>query len=302
MELPDQVTLIEIGPREAPLGELPPSTAVTIAFIERLTQAGLAVIEATSFPGPAAAPGAPEAVAVLEGLPEVPGVRYAVQVADASSLEQALAAGAREIGLEVSASGPHSERDLGGPVEEVLERAGAIVRHARNAGCRTRATVAMIAGCPYQGEVAPSAVLEVTTALFECGCDEVCLQDTIGVGTPLQIQDLLARLAPVVLVDRLAVHLRDTYGQGLANTLAALEAGVGTTVTSAGGIGGEPFPHRVAGNLATEDLLYALEGSGVATGVDLEEVVATTAWLSEQLWHTPRSRVAEAVLARRRGG
>jgi hydroxymethylglutaryl-CoA lyase len=156
----------------------------------------------------------------------------------------------------------------------------------------------MIAGCPYQGEVPTEDVLRVTTELFELGCDEVSLDDTVGVGTPLQIQDLIARLSRTVLVDRLAVQLHDTYGQGLANTLAAFEAGIRTAGTSAGGLGGCPFAAGATGNLATEDLLYALEGSGVATGVDLEEVIAVTAWMAEQLGRPPVSRVARAVLAR----
>jgi len=161
--------------------------------------------------------------------------------------------------------------------------------------------VSMVCGCPFQGEVPIDDVARVTVSLFELGCHEVSLGDTIGVGTVGQVQHLIERLAPQVLVDRLAVHMHDTYGQGLANTIAALEAGVQIADTSAGGLGGCPFAVGATGNLATEDLVYAMEGSGVATGVDLDDLLATTAWMSDQLGRPPSSRVARAVTAGQRG-
>ncbi|MFN2302077.1 MAG: hydroxymethylglutaryl-CoA lyase, partial [Gammaproteobacteria bacterium] len=215
-----------------------------------------------------------------------------------------VAAGAREVAVPASASEPSSERDLGCSIEDRLHRLRTIVRRARREGCRVRGQVSMVAGCPYQGEVPPEDVVRVTSELFELGCDEVSLGDTIGVGTPLKARRMVERVAEEVPVDRLAAHFHDTYGQGLANTLAAFEAGVSTADTSAGGLGGGPFPAAaagaagVAGNLATEDLLYALEGSGVVTGVDLEEVIGVTAWMAGQLSRPPLSRVARAVLAR----
>jgi isopropylmalate/homocitrate/citramalate synthase len=301
VELPDRVTIVEVGPRDGLQNEpgIVP-TAVKIGFIDRLARTGLEVVEATSFVRPDLVPQLADAAEVLAGITPVAGVRYPVLVANDKGLDRALEAGADEIAVFASASEPFSERNLGCSIADSLHRFRGVVRRARRADCRVRGYVSMIAGCPYQGEVPADDVVRVTTELFELGCDEVSLGDTIGVGTPLQIQDLIDRLGRTVLVDRLAVHLHDTYGQGLANTLAAFEAGVRTADTSAGGLGGCPFAAGATGNLATEDLLYALEGSGVRTGVDLEEVIAVTAWMAEQLGRPPVSRVARAVLARDR--
>ncbi|MFU8839384.1 MAG: hydroxymethylglutaryl-CoA lyase [Nitriliruptoraceae bacterium] len=299
MELPERVTIVEVGPRDGlqnEPGTVP--TAVKIGFIDRLSRTGLQVVEATSFVRGDLVPQLADAAEVLAGITPAPGVRYPVLVANDRGLDRALEAGAGEIAVFASASEPFSERNLGCSIADSLHRFRGVVRRARREGCRVRGYVSMVAGCPYQGEVPADDVVRVTTELFELGCDEVSLGDTIGVGTPLQIQDLIDRLSRTVLVDRLAVHLHDTYGQGLANTLAAFEAGVRTADTSAGGLGGCPFAVGATGNLATEDLLYALEGSGVHTGVDLEEVIAVTAWMAEQLGRPPVSRVARAVLAR----
>ncbi|MEX2550021.1 MAG: hydroxymethylglutaryl-CoA lyase [Nitriliruptoraceae bacterium] len=299
MDLPDRVRIVEVGPRDGLQNEpdvVP--TATKIAFIDALSRTGLEVIEATSFVRPDLVPQLADAEEVLTGIDRLAGVRYPVLVANDRGLDRALAAGAHEIAVFASASEPFSERNLGQSIADSLARFRQVVRRAKNADLRVRGYVSMVCGCPYQGEVPVDDVARVTTELFELGCDEVSLGDTIGVGTPLQVQDLLDHLSRSVLVDRLAVHLHDTYGQGLANTLAAFEAGVRTADTSAGGLGGCPFAAGATGNLATEDLLYALEGSGVHTGVDLAEVIAVTGWLAGQLGRAPASRVARAVLAR----
>jgi hydroxymethylglutaryl-CoA lyase len=302
MDLPDRVRIVEVGPRDGLQNEpdvVP--TATKIAFIDALSRTGLEVIEATSFVRPDLVPQLADADEVLTGIERVAGVRYPVLVANDRGLDRALAAGAREIAVFASASEPFSERNLGQSIADSLERFRQVVRRAKGADLHVRGYVSMVCGCPYQGEVPVDDVARVTTELFELGCDEVSLGDTIGVGTPLQVQDLLEHLSRTVLVDRLAVHLHDTYGQGLVNTLAAFEAGVGTADTSAGGLGGCPFAAGATGNLATEDLLYALEGSGVHTGVDLSEVIAVTGWMAGQLGRRPASRVARAVLARSEG-
>ncbi len=299
MELPARVRIVEVGPRDGlqnEPGTVP--TATKIAFIDRLAATGLEVVEATSFVRGDLVPQLADAAEVLTGLSPVTGVRYPVLVANEQGLDRALEAGARDIAVFASASEPFSERNLGRDIDTSLERFRVLVRRAKRHGLGVRGYVSMVCGCPYQGEVPPEDVVRVTTALFELGCDEVSLGDTIGVGTALQVQDLIELLSRTVLVDRLAVHLHDTYGQGLANTLAALEAGVTTADTSAGGLGGCPFAAGATGNLATEDLLYALEGSGVHTGVDLSEVIAVTGWMAAQLGRPPVSRVARAVLAR----
>ena len=174
-----------------------------------------------------------------------------------------------------------------------------VVSRARDHGLRVRGYVSTVLGCPYQGEVPVSDVVRVTVRMFELGVEEVSLGDTIGVGTAGQVHALLDALTAEVEVERLAVHMHDTYGQGLANTLAAFEAGVTTADTSAGGLGGCPYAPGAKGNLATEDLVYALHGSGVETGVDLDALVDTTAWMAEQLGRSPESRAAEAILTKR---
>ena len=255
MELPDRVTIVEVGPLDGlrhEAGTVP--AAVRIGFIDRLSRTGLEVVEAASFDPAESAQGSVDAGEILAGLSRVPGVRYPVLVTDDTGLDRAVAAGAKEIAVSASASEPSSERDLGCPIDDRLQRLRAVVRRARREGCRVRGHVSMVAGCPYQGEVPPEDVVRVTTELFELGCDEVSLGDTIGVGTPLQIQDLIGRLSRTVLLDRLAVQLRDTYGQGLANTLAAFEAGVSTADTSAGGLGGAPFPAGATGAAGVDHL------------------------------------------------
>lgn len=299
MQLPERVTIVEVGPRDGLQNEPGVvATATTAGFIDRLAATGLGVVEATSFVRPDPVPQLADGAEVLAAITPRSGVRYPVLVADDRGLDRALEAGAREIAVIASASEPYSERNLGRGIDDSLERCGAVVRRARRHDLRVRGSVSMVCGCPYQGEVPTTDVARVATALFELGCDEVSLGDTIGVGTVLQVQDLIEELSRTVLVDRLAVHLHDTYGQGLANTLAAFEAGVRIADTSAGGLGGCPFARGATGTLATEDLLYALEGSGVDTGVDLAEVIAVTAWMAEQLGRPPVSRVARAVLAK----
>jgi hydroxymethylglutaryl-CoA lyase len=302
MSLPERVTIVEVGPRDGlqnEPGTVP--TEVKIGFIDRLSRTGLQVIEATSFVHPAWVPQLADGAEVLAGITRQPGVRYPVLVPNERGLDRALDAGVTEIAVFAAASEAFSERNLNRSIADSLEMFAPVIRRAADGGLRVRGYVSMVCGCPFQGEVPVEDVARVTVSLFELGCHEVSLGDTIGVGTVGQVQHLLAQLAPQVLLDRLAVHMHDTYGQGLANTLAAFEAGVSIADTSAGGLGGCPFAAGATGNLATEDLVYALEGSGVDTGVDLDDLLATTVWMSDQLGRRPSSRVARAVMARQRG-
>jgi hydroxymethylglutaryl-CoA lyase len=299
MELPEHVTIVEVGPRDGLQNEAQTvPTDVKIGFIDRLSRTGLSVIEATSFVRPEWVPQLADGAEVLAGITRQPGVRYPVLVPNETGLERALRAGADEIAVFAAASEAFSERNLNRSIADSLAMFAPVVARARDAEVRVRGYVSMVCGCPYQGEVPVDDVARVTVSLFELGCDEVSLGDTIGVGTVGQVQHLIDRLAPQVLVDRLAVHMHDTYGQGLANTLAAFEAGIRVADTSAGGLGGCPFAAGATGNLATEDLVYALHGSGVATDVDLDALLATTVWMAEQLGRHPTSRVARAVMAR----
>jgi hydroxymethylglutaryl-CoA lyase len=300
MNLPDRVTIVEVGPRDGLQNE--PGTVPTdvkIAFIDRLARTGLQVVEATSFVSPRWVPQLADAAEVLAGIDPVDGVRYPVLVPNERGLDRALESGVTEVAVFAAASEAFSQRNLGRSIAGSIEMFRPVVTRAIAAGLRVRGYVSMVCGCPDQGEVPVGDVLRVTVDLLELGCAEISLGDTIGVGTSGQVHDLITQLTREVEVDRLAVHMHDTYGQGLANTLAAFQAGVTIADASAGGLGGCPYAPGAKGNLATEDLVYALEGSGVDTGVDLDALIDTTAWMAQQLGRPPASRVAEAVLAKR---
>jgi hydroxymethylglutaryl-CoA lyase len=298
VHLPDRVTIVEVGPRDGLQNE--PGTVPTdvkIGFLDRLSQTGLPVIEATSFVAPRWVPQLADAAEVLAGMSPAEGVRYPVLVPNERGLERAMEAGVREIAVFAAASEAFSERNLNRSIADSLTMFRPVVRRATEAGMRVRGYVSMVFGCPFQGEVPLDEVARVTSSLVELGCHEVSLGDTIGVGTVGQVQTLIDHLSPEIPIERLAVHLHDTYGQGLANTLAAFEAGVTVADTSAGGLGGCPYAPGAKGNLATEDLVYALHGSGVWTGIDLDRLIATTVWMAGQLGRPPVSRVAEATMA-----
>jgi hydroxymethylglutaryl-CoA lyase len=301
VNLPERATIVEVGPRDGLQNE--PGTVPTdvkVAFIDRLARTGLSVVEATSFVSPRWVPQLADAAEVLAGIDPVEGVRYPVLVPNDRGLDRALEAGVSEIAVFAAASEAFSQRNLGRSIADSMTMFAPVVRRATEAGLRVRGYVSMVCGCPDQGEVPVDDVRRVTTRLLELGCAEISLGDTIGVGTAGQVHDLITDLRTDVDVETLAVHLHDTYGQGLANTLAAFQAGVSIADTSAGGLGGCPYAPGAKGNLATEDLVYALHGSGVETGVDLEALIETTAWMAEQLGRPPASRTAEAVLATRR--
>ncbi|MDX1621384.1 MAG: hydroxymethylglutaryl-CoA lyase [Nitriliruptorales bacterium] len=300
MTLPDQVTIVEVGPRDGLQNEqevVP--TKVKVEFIEQLAATGLAVVEATSFVHPKWVPQLADAAEVMSALDRREGVRYPVLVPNETGLDRALERGVDEVAVFGAASEAFSEKNINRSIDESIEMFRPVVRRAKDDGLRVRGYVSTVLGCPYQGEVPLDDVVRVTASMFELGVDEVSLGDTIGVGTVGEVQEMIDRLRGEVDVTRLAVHMHDTYGQGLANTLAAFEAGVTVADTSAGGLGGCPYAPGAKGNLATEDLVYALRGSGVETGVDLDALVDVSAWMSQQLGRTPVSRAAEAILTKR---
>ena len=300
MTLPERVTIVEVGPRDGLQNEsVMVPTDVKIAFIDRLAATGLPVVEATSFVHPRWVPQLADAAEVLAGITPVDGVRYPVLVPNETGLNRAVEAGVSEVAVFGAASEAFSKRNLNRTIDESLEMFTPVVRRAIAAGLRVRGYVSTVFGCPFPGEVPHADVARVVTALFDLGVAEVSLGDTIGVGTAGQVHDLLEALQPVTDVNRLAVHMHDTYGQGLANTLAAFEAGVTIADTSLGGLGGCPFAPGATGNLATEDLVWALERSGVETGVNLSALVDTSAWMFERLGRAPVSRAAKAILSKR---
>ncbi|ROR32438.1 hydroxymethylglutaryl-CoA lyase [Inmirania thermothiophila] len=301
MSLPARVRIVEVGPRDGLQNE-PRTVPVQIRaeLVRRLADAGLAAVEAGSFVSPRWVPQMADTEAVLAALPPRPGVRYPVLVPNEKGLERALAAGAREIAVFAAASETFSRRNINCTVDESLARFAPVVARARAAGLAVRGYVSCVLGCPYEGAVAPEAVVRVAAALHAMGCYEISLGDTIGVGTPGRARALVKAVAREVPVGQLAVHFHDTYGQALANIYAVLELGVSVVDSAVGGLGGCPYAPGAAGNVATEDVLYLLHGLGIETGVDLDAVVDTAWWIAAALERAPASRVAHA-LRRRRG-
>lgn len=295
----DAVRIVEVGPRDGLQNEKAIVPAETkIALINRLAEAGLPEVEATSFVSPKWIPQLADAETVLAGITRQPGVRYPVLVPNERGLERAVAAGVKEIAVFTAASDAFAQRNINASVAESLVRLRIVVELARSHGLSVRGYVSTVLGCPYQGEVPLRAVVGVARALYDMGCEEISLGDTVGVGTPSRARAMLMACAGSVPMSRLAVHFHDTYGQALANVFACLEAGVRIVDSAVGGLGGCPYAQGASGNLATEDLLYMLHGLGLKTGVDLDAVCATALWISEALGRPPASKLARVMAAR----
>jgi hydroxymethylglutaryl-CoA lyase len=295
--LPERVTIYEVGPRDGLQNEqttLP--VEVKAQFVGRLVDAGLRVIEATSFVHPKWVPQLADAEELLDTLTLVDGVRYPVLVPNDRGLDRALAKGIREIAIFGSATETFAQRNLNRSVAESITMFAPVVARARAEGLTVRGYISMCFGDPWEGDVPVEQVVAVGTRLLDLGCTELSLGDTIGVATPGHVTALLAAFAAAdVGADRLAVHFHDTYGQALANTLAALQAGITTVDASAGGLGGCPYAKNATGNLATEDLVWMLHGLGIWTGVDLERLVETSLWMAVQLGRPSPSNVVRAL-------
>jgi hydroxymethylglutaryl-CoA lyase len=295
--LPSAVDIYEVGARDGLQNEAASVPTTTKAeFIRRLVAAGLRTVEATSFVSPKWIPQLGDAEALFPMLAPTPGVRYPVLVPNLAGLERAQAAGVRGIAVFGSATESFARRNLNRTIEESLEMFSPVVAAARQDGMWVRAYVSMCFGDPWEGPVSVGQVVEVADRLVAMGAQELSVGDTIGVATPGHVADLIGALAEAGIPPAgVAVHFHDTYGQGLANTLAALEAGVTTIDASAGGLGGCPYAESATGNLATEDLVWQLEGLGITTGVDLEALVATSVWMAGQLGRPSPSRVVQAL-------
>lgn len=297
--LPDRVTIVEVAPRDGLQAEratIP--TEGKLEFIERLVAAGHTVVEATSFVSPAAVPQLADAEELLRRLTRAPGVRYPVLVPNARGLDRALEVGVREVAVFISVSESYSRKNLRRSRAEALDMVTPVIARAKDAGLRVRGYLSMVIADPWDGPTPIDTVVDAGRALLDLGCDELSLGDTIGIGTPADVQRLIgAFVSRGVPASALAVHFHDTYGQGLANVLAALELGVSTVDASAGGIGGSAFAKGAAGNLATEDLVWMLDGLGVETGVRVRELAATAEWMCEQLGREPAGRVTRALSA-----
>lgn len=296
--LPQRIRICEMGPRDG-LQNIPDtvSVAVKLGLINRLQAAGLTYIEVAAFVSPRAVPQMADAEAVCAGLNRRPGVSYAALAPNVQGLERALACGIQEVGLFTAASETFSQHNTRCTIDESLQRAAAIAGPARAAGVRLRGYVSCVLGCPYEGATDPAKVAELAAALFDLGCYEVSLGDTIGVGTPGKARAMVRAVAAEVPVGALAVHFHDTWGQALANVLACLEEGVSVVDAAVSGTGGCPYAKGASGNVATEDVVYMLHGLGIDTGVDLDALADTGRWLATLLGRETGSKVARALSA-----
>jgi isopropylmalate/homocitrate/citramalate synthase len=296
--LKSQIKIVEVGPRDGLQNEkgIVPA-AVKIELIDRLTEAGLPVIESGAFVSPKWVPQMADTAEVLAGIHRRAGISYPVLVPNSKGLEAAVASGVDEIAIFGAASESFSRKNINCSIDESFERFKPVVETALGHGMRVRGYVSCVLGCPYEGPVDPAVVTDVAERLMRLGCYEVSLGDTIGVGTPGQARDLIDTVAQAVPIDRLAVHFHDTYGQALANILATLEAGIAVIDSSVAGLGGCPYAKGASGNVATEDVLYMLNGLGIETDVDLDRVAAAGAWISERLERPNASRVGRAMAA-----
>lgn len=281
-----RITLVEVAPRDGLQAEARTlSTETKIALIERLADAGHTVIEATSFVSPKAVPQLADAEELMKRLRRRDGVRYPVLVPNAKGLDRAIAVGADDVAVFASASESYSRKNLNRSREEALTDYAPLVRRAKDAGKRVRGYLSMVIADPWDGPTPRERVGECAKRLLDMGCDEVSLGDTSGVGTPHEVAALLDVVTRSVPIANVAMHFHDTYGQALANAHLAMSRGVRIFDTSTGGIGGSPFAKMAGGNLATEDLLWLCRGGGIATGVDLDAIVATARWLASELGH-----------------
>jgi len=296
--LPASVRIVEVGARDGLQNEKTIVPAATkIALIDRLSDTGLRTIEATSFVSPKWVPQLADAAEVFAGIAKKPGVAYPVLVPNLQGYERAIDVGAREVAIFTAASEAFNRKNINASIDESIERFMPVLERAKADGIKVRGYVSTVLGCPYQGEVPVADVVRVASRLHELGCYEISLGDTIGIGTPGKARAMLRAVAAEVPMSALAVHFHDTRGQALANILACLEEGVAVVDSSVSGTGGCPYAKGATGNVATEDVVYMLEGMGVATGIDLSKLVATGLWLSDQLGRQTSSRVARASAA-----
>jgi hydroxymethylglutaryl-CoA lyase len=297
----ESVRIVEVGPRDGLQNEKTPmSVADRIAFIEALVDAGLHTVEVGAFVSPKAIPQMVNSDSVLRGVNHHPDSEFHVLVPNEKGYEAAREAGARVIAVFASASEGFSRANINCSVAESIERFKPVVTRAKADGIRVRGYLSCVLGCPYEGEVKPQAVVDVARTLWELGCYEISLGDTIGVGTPLKARQLLRAVAGVVPIASLAMHFHDTYGQALTNLYAGMEEGARVIDSAAGGLGGCPYAPGATGNVATEDVVYMLEGMGIATGVDMPKLVAATNEVSRLIGRPPVSRVAAAINASKR--
>jgi hydroxymethylglutaryl-CoA lyase len=296
---PARVAIVEVGPRDGLQNESAPiATADKIAFVDRLSDAGHSAIEVSAFVSPRWVPQMADAAEVFAGIARRPGTRYTALVPNLAGLSRAIEARADEVAVFAAASESFSRRNINQSIAESLETYRAVCARAKEAGLPVRAYVSTAFGCPFEGAIDPTAVAEVSSSLIAMGAYQVAVSDTIGIAHPGQVPAVVDAVARRVPIDRIALHFHDTRGTALANVLAALDLGIATYDASAGGLGGCPYAPGATGNLATEDLLYMLDGLGIETGVSLDKVLAASRAIEARLGHPLASRYAAAARSR----
>ncbi|ABF07493.1 hydroxymethylglutaryl-CoA lyase [Cupriavidus metallidurans] len=299
MTIPQYVKIVEVGPRDGLQNEkaMVP-TDVKVALINRLTDAGFVNIEAASFVSPKWVPQMADGADVMARITRRPGTLYSVLTPNMKGFEGAVAAGADEVVIFGAASEAFSQKNINCSIAESIARFEPVAAAAKEAGVRLRGSISCALGCPYQGEVSVHAVVDVVRRLRELGCDEIDIADTIGVGTPTRVQEVMRAAAAEFSIDRLSGHFHDTYGQALSNILASLEVGIAIFHASVAGLGGCPYAKGATGNVATEDVLYMLHGMGLHTGIELDDVVRAGDFISQAIGRANSSRVGRALLTK----
>lgn len=300
MSLPTKVKIVEVSPRDGLQNEkefIP--TSVKIELINRLSAAGFPNIEAVSFVSPKWVPQMADGADVMAGIQRRPGTIYSALTPNLKGFDAALAAGMDEVVIFGAASEAFSQKNINCSIAESIARFEPVAQAAKSAGLRLRASISCSLGCPYQGEVPISAVVDVARRMLALGCDEIDVADTIGVGTAARVEQVMRAVTEVVEPSRVAGHFHDTYGQSLANILAAMQAGISIFHASVAGLGGCPYAKGATGNVATEDVLYMLRGLDIDTGIDLDAVVDIGQWISSHIGHKSSSRAGNALAARK---
>ncbi len=295
--LSDNVRIVEVGPRDGLQNEkaiIP--TTTKIEFINRLSQTGLKTIEVTSFVSPKRIPQLADAAEVYSGIEKIPTIHYPVLIPNLQGMQNALALNIKNIAVFCAVSETFSQKNTHCSIEESFERIEEIMELAKSNQISVRGYLSCVLGCPYEGEIPLQQIVPIAQRLYETGCDEISLGDTIGVGTPIKAQNLIKALKDIIPIKKLAIHFHDTYGQALANIYACMELGISIIDSSVAGLGGCPYAKGATGNVATEDVVYMLNGMGIKSGVDLESLLKVSRYVSEFTGRPPRSKVAEARL------
>ncbi|SFX44592.1 hydroxymethylglutaryl-CoA lyase [Marinospirillum alkaliphilum] len=298
MAFPEYVRLVEVGARDGLQNEPNPvSTETKLELIDRLGAAGISYIEAASFVSPKWVPQMGDAREVMTGIQRRPGITYAALTPNIKGLEGALETGVQEVAVFGAASESFTQKNINCSIAESLERFAPVIEMAQKAGVPVRGYVSTVLGCPYEGEIAPQKVAEVSKTLFEMGCYEISLGDTIGVGTPLKAKRMLEAVNRHIPMEKLAAHFHDTYGQALANLYAVLEEGISVVDSSVAGLGGCPYAKGASGNVASEDVVYLLHGLGIKTNINLQLLAETGDWITRSINRPNRSKVGVAFMA-----